>query len=236
MDDDPILENSYINHKGGVNRVKVPSNFPSNIISKFFFEIKAENQKYEIFYETKSFLLILSEVLKPESKVAATWSDAGHVYLWDIGSRFAHQESSSPDAYLWVSPKMAEGYALDWSSSSNLLYGNIRGDLCQVIFAQSSWVSDSERFGGHKSSVEDIKWSPTESNVFASCSSDKTVKIWDTRNKRKAARSFKAAENDVNAIAWNQYLYFFMMIEILLVEFLIFWLLEMKMELFEFGI
>jgi len=58
---------------------------------------------------------------------------------------------------------------------------------------------------GHHSSVEDLQWSPSEVNVFASCSSDKTIKIWDARaNKRTAVMSVEAHETDVNAIAWSR--------------------------------
>jgi WD40 repeat protein len=47
--------------------------------------------------------------------------------------------------------------------------------------------------------------SPTEADVFATCSSDHTVKIWDARIKKQSARSFEAADCDVNSIAWNKY-------------------------------
>jgi ribosome assembly protein RRB1 len=40
--------------------------------------------------------------------------------------------------------------------------------------------------------------------VFASCSVDGTLQIWDTRHHEQSAISIKAHEADVNVISWNR--------------------------------
>ena len=49
-----------------------------------------------------------------------------------------------------------------------------------------------------------MQWSPTESDVFASCSVDGNIAIWDTRVGKSALMSFKAHNADVNVISWNR--------------------------------
>ena len=57
---------------------------------------------------------------------------------------------------------------------------------------------------GHEDSVEDIQWSPTEGNVFASCSVDRTLRIWDSRVRTAPQLSVTAHATDVNVISWNR--------------------------------
>jgi len=50
-----------------------------------------------------------------------------------------------------------------------------------------------------------LQWSPTEADVFASCSVDGTLRIWDTRSRQGSAISIKAHDADINVISWNRY-------------------------------
>ena len=66
-------------------------------------------------------------------------------------------------------------------------------------------VTDTAPFTGHAGSVEELQWSPNEKNVFASASSDGTVKVWDARSKsRKPAVSVKVSDSDANVLSWSK--------------------------------
>eukprot|EP01114_Cavostelium_apophysatum_P002913 TRINITY_DN1261_c0_g1_i1.p1 TRINITY_DN1261_c0_g1~~TRINITY_DN1261_c0_g1_i1.p1 ORF type:complete len:515 (+),score=163.41 TRINITY_DN1261_c0_g1_i1:163-1707(+) len=176
-DDDPELEMRSINHPGAVNRVRC---------------------------------------MPQEPHVVATWSDRGSVYLWDINKHVKaldappSQKLKTPAPILKHAHHAVEGYALDWSP---LKKGRlISGDCSNKIYLTdavdenaSAFQSNSQAFTGHKDSVEDLQWSPVEESVFASCSVDKTVKIWDIREKKHtAAKSWKAGDSDINVISWGR--------------------------------
>ena len=101
-----------------------------------------------------------------------------------------------------------EGYAVDWSpllSTGKLLTGDNNGDIYVTTrTAGEGWATDSRPFTGHEGSVEELQWSPSERNVFASASSDGTIKVWDVRSKsRKAALSVQVSNTDVNVMSWS---------------------------------
>jgi WD40 repeat protein len=52
-----------------------------------------------------------------------------------------------------------------------------------------------------------LQWSPTEADIFASCSVDGTIAIWDIRTGKKPRMSVKAHKADVNVISWNRYIH-----------------------------
>lgn len=74
-----------------------------------------------------------------------------------------------------------------------------------------SWAVSS-KYGRHSESVEDIQWSPNEETVFASCSADKTVRVWDTRGGPRECIKWKAHDTDVNVISWNTYVHVFVFV------------------------
>ncbi|MEN2500904.1 MAG: Ribosome assembly protein rrb1 [Marteilia pararefringens] len=61
-------------------------------------------------------------------------------------------------------------------------------------------------FRHHKSSVEDIQWHPNSENIFASCSSDRSISIWDKREfmSRSSSNYRNLHQKDINVISWHQ--------------------------------
>ena len=104
--------------------------------------------------------------------------------------------------------KKNEGYALDWSPlipTGKLLTGDCTGAIFATTRTEGGgFVTDTTAYTGHASSVEELQWSPNERNVFASASSDGTVKIWDARSKSRApAVSVQVSTSDANVLSWS---------------------------------
>ncbi|KZT08545.1 glutamate-rich WD repeat-containing protein [Laetiporus sulphureus 93-53] len=193
LDEDPILEFRSVPHLGGVNRVRAQP-LPS------------------------------SSTLPPVSQpyYVASWAETGKVYIWDVrpliealdvpGYSVDKARTHSP-AFTINSHGRAEGFAMDWASSGEanptalrLLTGDIQSKIYLTTTTPSGFNALSQPFISHTSSVEDLQWSPTEATVFASCSADQSVQVWDVRSKgrRSVAGIERAHESDVNVISWNR--------------------------------
>ena len=156
-----------------------------------------------------------SDSSKPPTTYTATMTEGSEILVHDITphlSAFDHPgttitpQHSKPLATLRV--HKSEGYAVDWSSlvpQGKLITGDNDGNIFVTTCADGErWTTDSRPFTGHQSSVEDLQWSPNEKSVFASASSDGTVKVWDVRSKsHKAAVSVSVSSTDVNVMSWS---------------------------------
>jgi ribosome assembly protein RRB1 len=147
--------------------------------------------------------------------IIATMADTGHAHIYDFSDPLRSMMAKGPRTVAPTKPTFTfkghknEGYALDWSAAAagRLATGDCAGAIhiwnSSGSDAASNWQVDSKAYTGHKGSVEDIQWSPTEGTVFGSASSDKTVKIWDTRGRNGSQISIDAHMEDVNVISWN---------------------------------
>ncbi|GAM34627.1 WD repeat protein [Talaromyces pinophilus] len=152
---------------------------------------------------------------KPPQTITATMLENSQVVIHDVTQHLASFDvpgtilppsASKPISTLRM--HKSEGYALDWSPLQplgKLLTGDNDGLIYVTTRTEGGgWVTDSRPFVGHTSSVEELQWSPNEKNVFASASSDGSVKVWDVRSKsRKPAVDVKISNTDVNVMSWS---------------------------------
>ena len=130
-----------------------------------------------------------------------------HLHSFDTPGTIITPQQSRPVTIIKV--HRSEGYAVSFSPLSptaKLLTGDNGGEIFLTSQEPSGkWTTDTRPFTGHQGSIEDIQWSPNERNVFASASSDGTVKIWDIRSKsRKPALSVQVSDTDVNVLSWSK--------------------------------
>lgn len=152
----------------------------------------------------------------PAITLTAAMQESGDVLIHDVTSHlrsfdepgFQIPSNASKPLCTIRAHKSHEGYALDWSPlvpAGKLLTGDTSGKIFATTRTEGGgFVTDTNAYTGHSGSVEELQWSRGERNVFASASSDGTVKIWDARDKsRKHAVSVKASETDVNVLSWS---------------------------------
>jgi len=174
MDDDPVLEYKSIPHPiGGINRIRV---------------------------------------MPQQTNIVSTFSDNGQVSIWDF-QKYIEALDTPPRQNLAKKPKPiykfnghpSEGFSMDWSpkTAGRLVTGDCKNNIYLWHPNSNTWEVDLIPYVGHQASVEDLKWSPTESDVFSSCSVDRTIKIWDVRGNKQPVANIDAHDSDVNVISWN---------------------------------
>ncbi|KAF4088418.1 hypothetical protein AMELA_G00081680 [Ameiurus melas] len=178
----PQMELAMVPHYGGINRVRVTQN--------------------------------------GEQSLAAVWCEKGQVEIFDLRPQLEAVHSSAAMAAFIKQNKeatplfsfsghMTEGFAIDWSPKvpGRLVSGDCKKNIhvWEPREGGTSWQIDQRPFSSHTKSVEDLQWSPTEATVFASCSVDQSIRVWDIRAPPKSMLSANEAHSsDVNVISWNR--------------------------------
>ncbi|KAM9309405.1 glutamate-rich WD repeat-containing protein 1 [Pholidichthys leucotaenia] len=155
-----------------------------------------------------------------EQSLAAVWSEKGQVEIFDLRAQLEAVHSSAAmtvfiqqqkeaTALFSFSGHMTEGFAIDWSSKvpGRLVSGDCKKNIhvWEPREGGTSWHIDQRPFSSHTKSVEDLQWSPTEATVFASCSVDQSIRIWDIRAPPNSMLSAdRAHSSDINVISWNK--------------------------------
>lgn len=150
---------------------------------------------------------------------AALWSEKGQVEIFDLRTQLeAVHSSAAMSAFIKqqreatplfsFSGHMSEGFAIDWSPKvpGRLVSGDCKKNI-HVWEPQEggTWKVDQRPFSSHSKSVEDLQWSTTEATVFASCSVDQSIRIWDIRAPPNSMLSANEAHSsDINVISWNR--------------------------------
>lgn len=150
-------------------------------------------------------------------KFVSTWSDTGKVHIWDVSAALNQLDQPGVQDHLKLDDKPVfsfaghqdEGFAMDWSGTTpgRLVTGSCNRNIhLWQLREGGEWAVDQRPMNAHESSIEDLQWSPNEPNVFASCSADQTVRIWDSRGvgAKACMITCKAHDADVNVISWNR--------------------------------
>lgn len=156
------------------------------------------------------------EAGKSGTTLTATMTESTNVFIHDITPHL----SSFDNPGTMITPQQnkplctirahkSEGYGVDWSPlhpAGKLLTGDNDGLIYVTTRTDGGgFVTDTRPFQGHTSSVEEIQWSPSEASVFASASSDGTIRVWDVRSKsRKPAITMQVSNTDVNVMSWSK--------------------------------
>ncbi|XP_015183580.1 PREDICTED: glutamate-rich WD repeat-containing protein 1 [Polistes dominula] len=160
--------------------------------------------------------------------LAASWSELGRVNLWNLNEQLQAvdntaslltyrkkcEQSGAIKPLYTFNGHLSEGYALDWcpTEKGTLASGDCRGNIHIWCISgnnsSATWEVDQRPYNSHAPhSVEDVQWSPNERNVLASCSVDKSIKIWDTRVSPQSACMLSVSGThtaDINVISWNR--------------------------------
>uniref|UniRef100_A0A0N4ZJA9 Glutamate-rich WD repeat-containing protein 1 n=1 Tax=Parastrongyloides trichosuri TaxID=131310 RepID=A0A0N4ZJA9_PARTI len=180
---DAIMHAAIIPYFGGINRVKSTCLGQSNVVAVWNEKIKVQ------IYNLQESLAAVDGMDGPTKHVKMEKERPLHSNIVHTG----------------------EGFGLAWNNNKvgTLASGDNHGKIyITEMHEGGKFITNSTPFKGHKGSIEDIEWSPTEASLFVTASSDHSIRLWDARITGKEACVCvveDAHTSDVNVLSWNKY-------------------------------
>jgi WD40 repeat protein len=151
--------------------------------------------------------------LPSKPNVIATKCVSGAVAIFDYTKHAsqpdADQRSAKPD--LVCTGHTKEGFSLAWSpvKAGLLLSGSEDTSICmwdvEAAPRAQRELAPLKTYSGHKAGVQDVAFHPHSDSVFASCSDDGYLFLWDQRQGGKPSQSVLAHQSEANSLAFNPY-------------------------------
>eukprot|EP00038_Savillea_parva_P029749 m.73265 g.73265 ORF g.73265 m.73265 type:complete len:353 (-) comp8826_c0_seq2:57-1115(-) len=147
----------------------------------------------------------------PDGLFGACWSEEhenqivtasgdGTVHLWDLGIA---NHTRGPLRVFRGHTK--EVVSVDWNQTRGPpLFLSASWD-CGVNLWDPNSAAPVGAFREHLGQVYAAMWSPRRPGIFASCASDGTLKVWDSRKPPSSVQTFQAHHHEVLTCDWSKY-------------------------------
>jgi histone-binding protein RBBP4 len=125
------------------------------------------------------------------------------------GSAFSPQivcSGHTKEGYGLAWSKLKKGYLLSGSEDTTVCLWDIQANPAAASGTAAERVQPLSIFKGHTAVVEDIDWHAKDSNLIASVSDDRSIRLWDIRNGATKGHDHileNAHTGDINGIAFN---------------------------------
>ena len=92
-------------------------------------------------------------------------------------------------------------HSVDWNSDGRRLASGSFDKTVSLYSLDRDRLSKERSFKGHEDSVDQLCWHPSQPDLLATASLDKTVRLWDTR-RSNAIQTFNTKGENIN-ISWS---------------------------------